>query len=385
MTILQKVEEHIFQLHKDTLSEQYTYHNYNHTLRVVNGLEEILRAVEVTERDAANLRYAAWFHDVGYIISPEDHEEKSAQIAKQYLLEEGVSQEDVLVVMQLILATKLDYTPKNDLECIIKDADFAHFTDENYCEICSLLRKEIETICKKNITDLEWQQQNKEMMLYKQRYYTSYAQQNWQPKKLKNLFLIEQKIENAGKKKGKKEKEKNTRTVETLFRTTLRNHTQLSAIADRKANILLSVNAIIFSISLSTLIPKLDSPSNSHLIIPTFILIVSSVVTVLIAILSTSPKVTTGTYTEEDVKNNKVNLLFFGTFHKMPLNEYYQTLTAMLKSEDDIHRALITDLYNLGKVLNRKYTLLRYTYYAFTVGIVTSVIAFILAFKGIGI
>ena len=49
------------------------------------------------------------------------------------------------------------------------------------------------------------------------------------------------------------------RGIDTLFRVTLNNHTRLSDIADSKANILLSVNAIIISIALSTLLPKLAS------------------------------------------------------------------------------------------------------------------------------
>ncbi|MBN8147853.1 hypothetical protein J0J24_24265, partial [Vibrio vulnificus] len=84
--------------------------------------------------------------------------------------------------------------------------------------------------------------------------------------------------------KARKKKAESSRTIDTLFRTTLRNHTSLSAIADRKANILLSVNAIIISICLSTLIPKLDSPSNAHLIYPTFILLFFSVATIIFAI-----------------------------------------------------------------------------------------------------
>lgn len=385
MTILQKVEEYIFQIHKDTLSHQYTYHNFTHTLRVVNGLHEILNFEKVSDHEVLLLQYAAWFHDIGYINSWEEHEERGAQMAQSYLIENGVTDNDVLIVMQLIRATKLDYVPTNHLERIIKDADFAHFSDDNYIETSALLRKELEFLCDKKFTDIQWQEQNRDVMLYKHRYYTPYAQHNWQVKKQNNLLLITSKIEEAQKKLHKKEKVKNTRTIETLFRTTLRNHTQLSAIADRKANILLSVNAIIISICLSVLVPKLDSPSNAHLIIPSFILILFSVASILFAIMSTRPKVTTGRYTEEDVKNRKVNLLFFGTFHKMPLEEYYKTLRQMLRKEEDIYHALINDLYHLGRVLNRKYTLLRITYVVFTVGILASVLAFVLAFRGIEI
>src|SRR5690554_8164002 len=77
-------------------------------------------------------------------------------------------------------------------------------------------------------------------------------------KKGKNQEIKEKKL---------KKLERPERGIDTLFRVTLRNHTQLSAIADSKANILLSVNSIIISIILTAIIPKLDSPSNSHLII----------------------------------------------------------------------------------------------------------------------
>ena len=53
-----------------------------------------------------------------------------------------------------------------------------------------------------------------------------------------------------------------------MFRVALRNHITLSDIADTKANILLSVNAIIISLVLSNLLPKLDNPSNHYLNFP---------------------------------------------------------------------------------------------------------------------
>ncbi|MHC0443582.1 phosphohydrolase, partial [Flavobacterium sp. 3-210] len=85
----------------------------------------------------------------------------------------------------------------------------------------------------------------------------------WQPLKERNLLMIQKKInkqelkaaaalEEENKKKEKAEKaekaEKPDRGIDTLFRVTLGNHTRLSGIADSKANILLSVNAIIISI-----------------------------------------------------------------------------------------------------------------------------------------
>lgn len=384
MTILQKVEEYIFQLYKDTLSRQYTYHNFQHTTRVVNGLEELLKTIDVSEQEALNLKLAAWFHDIGYTQSCEEHEKHGAAIAETYLMAEGFPTADIQCIQALILATKLDHVPTNLLECIIKDADFAHISDDNFMDISNLLLKELSVTCNLPFSPEEWNKQNLDFLLYKHRYYTDYARQKWQPKKEQNIFAIRERIEKEKKKKEKSTKREHFRSIDTLFRTTLRNHTQLSAIADRKANILLSVNAIIISICLSTLIPKLDSPSNAHLIVPTFVLVFFSVATIIFAIMSTRPKVTAGTFSQEEVDNHTVNLLFFGSFHKMPLDEYYKTLRNLIRKEDNIYEALTTDLYYLGKVLNRKYTLLRITYTIFTIGILASVIAFVLAFRGIG-
>jgi hypothetical protein len=185
-------------------------------------------------------------------------------------------------------------------------------------------------------------------------------------------------------KKKKAKDERPERGIDTVFRVTLNNHTRLSGIADSKANILLSVNAIIISISLSALIPKLDSPSNAHLIIPTFILLLSSVITIIFAILSTKPKVTSGSFTRDDINNRKVNLLFFGNFYEMPLEEYTWAMNEMMKDREYLYNSMIKDLYYLGIVLDRKYKLLRITYNVFMFGLIASVISFILAFKGIG-
>ena len=112
------------------------------------------------------------------------------------------------------------------------------------------------------------------------------------------------------------------RGIETMFRVTLKNHIELSNIADTKANILLSVNAIIVSLVLSNLVSKLDNESNTYLIWPTVIFVLFTVISMILSVLATRPNVTSGKFTKEDVKNKKVNLIFFGNFHKMELNDF---------------------------------------------------------------
>ena len=395
MTILQKAENFIFQLYKDTLSEQHSYHNFNHTLRVVNALKELIPAENIPLKNSEILLLAGWFHDAGHSQTYEGHEEISGQIANDFLHKQGYPPQDIKLVVETIIATKLSHEPQNILEASLKDADFSHFAEATYYEISLLLKDEINFFFKTNCTELEWNIRNKEVMLNEQRYYTEYAKKNWHPKKEKNLLKVIERIQKlteaentVSKKELKKKKieklDRPDRGIDTLFRVTLKNHTQLSAIADSKANILLSVNAIIISICLSALIPKLDSPSNAHLIYPTFVLLLSSVASIIFAILSTRPKITSGTFTKEDIEHKKVNLLFFGNFHKMPLQDYTAAINEVMKDRDYLYDSLVKDLYSLGLVLNRKYRLLRITYSIFMIGIIISVLSFIIAFRGIG-
>jgi hypothetical protein len=171
------------------------------------------------------------------------------------------------------------------------------------------------------------------------------------------------------------------RSVQTMYRITMSNHLRLSSIADTKANILLSVNAIIISLALANLIPKLDSPSNEYLIYPTAIFVLSSIISMTLSVLATRPNISQGKFTKEDVENKKVNLLFFGNFHKMGLEEYEWAMKELIKDKDYVYASLTRDLYSLGKVLNRKYKLLRWTYTIFIIGMVISVIAFAVSFK----
>ena len=169
------------------------------------------------------------------------------------------------------------------------------------------------------------------------------------------------------------------RGVQTFFRTALRNHIKLSDIADTKANILLSVNAIIISVVLANLISKLDT--NPYLTWPTVIFTLFSVASMVMSIIATRPNVTSGEFTKEDVKDQKVNLSFFGNFHKMKLEDFEWAIQELVNDKDYIYKALTKDLYFLGKVLERKYKILRVTYTVFMIGIIVSLIAFGIAVR----
>ncbi|MDG2433305.1 Pycsar system effector family protein [Flavobacterium sp.] len=391
MNIIEQAEQFIYNLLKDNLSELFTYHNFNHTLDVVNAAKVLAENENIDKIDSEIVQIAAWFHDCGYIHGSTNHEDLSISIAKKFLKDQDVSKDYIKKVCSLIDVTRYNSTPKNILEEIIRDADYYHFSTDNYLLRCELLRKEWEKTQGKTFSDKKWAKENLKMLSKNHVYHTAFAKDNWTGPKKNNIVLIEDII----KKLGTKSKEKNVvlknkkkikdkkpdRGIDTLFRITLNNHTRLSGIADSKANILLSVNAIIISIALSSLIPKLDSIRNEHLVYPTFIMLLFSVVSIVFAILSTRPKVTSGTFTRQDIAEKKVNLLFFGNFYKMPLQEYEWAVNEMMNDREYLYNSLIKDLYFLGLVLEKKYRLLRITYNIFMIGLIISFIAFVIAFN----
>src|SRR5690606_13141429 len=101
------------------------------------------------------------------------------------------------------------------------------------------------------------------------------------------------------KRKGKEAKQLTpTRGIETMFRTTSKNHMELSAIADNKANIMISINSIILSVLVSVLIRKLEE--YPHMTIPAVMLTLVCLTTIVFAILATRPNVSKGKFERQD-------------------------------------------------------------------------------------
>lgn len=388
--ILDKTQIFVVELLTNQLDKNFLYHNLRHTQRVVKSTKELLESCSLTNQENEILELVAWFHDTGYTKGNIDHEESSCLIADEFLTREGYDPKGIEKIKGCILATKWNTKPTNLMEKIIRDADSSHFAQSSYIETTELLREELKLLGVENYSQKEWLKENIQVFRTNHQYYTDYAKEHWLEKKDKNLKKLikdkkaEKKIVKKERLKAKFKGESPDRGIQTLYRVTLKNHITLSDIADTKANILLSVNAIIISLALSNLIPKLDNPSNDYLIYPTIVFVLFAVVSMILAVLATRPNITSGEFTKEDVANKNVNLLFFGNFHKMKLGEYEWAIKEMLKDKDYIYTSLTKDLYFLGLVLNRKYTLLRWTYTIFMIGMILSVIAFAISFKFFG-
>lgn len=390
--IVSATETFVKELFKEKLSGTYTYHNLTHTLRVFKGTNEIIENSKINAKDTVILQLSALLHDVGYIESRENHEEISVRIAKEFLEKENTEKEIIRGVEDCILATKMNQKPQNFLEEVLRDADSSHFGKDYFEEVSEFLRQEYLLQEVKEYSPQEWRNETIKFMVEDHKFYTPYAREKWQPQKEANLAKL-LKNKKKDKKKLKKERLKAElkakykdaspeRGIQTFYRTALRNHIKLSDIADTKANILLSVNAIIISLVLSNLLSKLDT--NPYLITPSAIFVLSSTITMILAVIATRPNVTRGKFTDEDVKNKDVNLTFFGNFHKMELSKFQWAINELLKDRDYVYSSLTKDLYFLGKVLDRKYRILRWTYTIFVIGIIVSILSFAISFNATG-
>jgi len=169
--------------------------------------------------------------------------------------------------------------------------------------------------------------------------------------------------------------QKPDRGIETMFRTTSVNHINLSQMADNKANILITINSIILSVVVSVLLRKMEE--DPRLVVPTIMLVSVCLTTIVFAILATRPNVSSGRFTRDDIKNKKTNLLFFGNFHGMNVEDYEWSMKQMMKDADYLYGSLIKDIYYLGKVLGKKYKFLRIAYNIFMFGFVIAILSFV--------
>ncbi|MBC7851154.1 MAG: phosphohydrolase [Chitinophagaceae bacterium] len=405
--LLQNVEQYVRQLFTSRIEESFSYHSIGHTEAVVKAALTMADYYKLSEEDRTALVLAAWFHDTGYSKGKaHDHETASQRHATNFLASKNVESSIVNKVVGCIAATRMPQSPKNLLEEILCDADLQHLGSDAFPEQHKLLRKELISLTGEDISKKDWRKKNISF-LEQHQYFTEYGKTFLEPVKKDHLDSLVAKqnsktqapeqlavpvlptiqeqvppVQNAEAiESPKKIKEKESRTergIATMFRIMSENHVNLSQMADSKANIMISVNTIVLSILVSVLFSKLQY--YPQFIVPTIILCTVSLLAIVFAILATRPNINKGTFNPEDVKEKKINLLFFGNFFKMELPDYEWAMKEMMNDRDYLYGSMIKDIYFLGKVLAKKYKFLRLSYNIFMFGLVIAIVAFVVAF-----
>lgn len=377
-SLLEKIERFVLDLLKDESPKIYLYHTPGHTTEVVSNAVHIGHQENLTEEEMNILLAAAWFHDVGYLKTYYGHEIESAEIADIFLKQNGVDANTRDIVFETIMATTFPHSPITRVAKVLCDADFMHLGKPNYFEKAEALRQELNNVSVRKTKRAEFEQ-NSLKMFEQHQWHTEYCKNTLEKVKKKNMEKLKEQIASRNTTKKDDSKPKSySRGVDSMYRLTARNQINLSRIADNKSNILISLNGILISLALATLVSKFrEEPA---IILPTIVFILSSLATIILATLSTRPNISSGKFTREDIKQKKVNLLFFGNFYNMDLEDYEWAVNEMINDGPYLYSALTKDQYLLGRVLAKKYRLLRWAYYVFMVGMILSVVAFLLVF-----
>lgn len=124
------------------LDPRLGYHNVAHTLDVLEQSQVIAHNEGVSdEHDLLLLKIAAVFHDSGFLYVYRNHEEKSCEIAMEYL-KDTFNNDDLKRIRGMIMATKIPQTPHNLLEQIICDADLDYLGRNDFEPISKCLYTE---------------------------------------------------------------------------------------------------------------------------------------------------------------------------------------------------------------------------------------------------
>lgn len=374
--IVIEAEKYVTQLLSEKLNSNIKYHNLKHTLAVRNASMQIASLSNLSETEREIVELACLFHDTGITEIYQEHEKISARIALEFLQSNQYPSPQIQLVLGCIETTYPNSKPKNSLEEIVRDADYAHLGSPDYSDQLEALRQEWELMLNQKYEDREWYRLNLDF-IKNHNYITSPAKMTFEAMKELNRKKMKKWLK-EGKSPAKEFEEDRVSIVESrssqmMFKTALRNHMDLSNLADNKANIMLTVNALIITTALPNLFVKIET--HWELWVPFIGLLCTCLASMISATLATVPIKMTGTTSLENIRAGRSNLFFFGNFFNMSYDEYRAGIRVVTSSEDNLEDSIMRDLYFLGLSLGKKYRQLRTCYIIFMIGIILSIIA----------
>ncbi len=372
--IINLSKEFARQYFESNVGSEFSYHNFEHVLSVTEAANILAQEAGLTDDEKETLLLSAIFHDIGFGEDPKDHEVHSERIAREFLTSQNYDSSKIEIISNCILATKMGWKGTDKMCCLMKDADLSGLANPNYKSIAENLRQEKNATQDLELDEHQWIKENIGF-IQNHHYFTDEAKRLFDAGKKKNLNKLK-KLEEKKNKKPKLLTIGSSKSAQIQLKTALRNHIDLSSIADNKANIMLSVNAIVITVGIPLLIEK--SYDNDHMILPTAVLAGASLISMIFATLSTRPAKMSGKTASEMISERKSNLFFFGNYFKMSFQQYEEGMRTVVGNNEILDNSITRDLFFLGKSLGNKYQYLRWCYNIFMFGIGLAMLSFII-------
>lgn len=186
------LEEYILNRLEKELPKHLFYHNVKHTMDVTIGVEIIGTAEGVNEEELLILKTAGLFHDMGQIVQSNGHEEISCKFAHDILPKYNYDQDQIELICEVIMATKLPPNPQTLLQKIICDADLDYLGRTDFIPVSDTLYKELH---EQNIIDNinDWNKLQVSFISNHQ-YFTEFARNNREVNKQKQIDRLKKLI-----------------------------------------------------------------------------------------------------------------------------------------------------------------------------------------------
>jgi HD superfamily phosphodiesterase len=187
------LQELVLDIIEKNLPPNLFYHNLKHTVDVVTEVELIGWAEGLSDEELLLLKTAALFHDVGHTVAYDEHEFHGTQIVRQILPKYNYSKEEIDIICQTIMATKLPPNPQNLLQAILCDADLDYLGRIDFIPVSNTLFEELKI--RNKITSLKEWNQLQLSFISKHQYFTETARKLREVNKQSQIERIKKLIE----------------------------------------------------------------------------------------------------------------------------------------------------------------------------------------------
>ncbi|MBI5916105.1 MAG: hypothetical protein HY842_12080, partial [Bacteroidetes bacterium] len=375
-------QQFVLNLFNQKNDSRLIFRTYRQTMEIARTVNSLAEANGFAEAEWETAALAAWFSNAGYLFDYQNPEPKSMELAERFFAAHQFSPEKKTAIIGTLRSLFADQPQRTTEAQLLSDAvNSVHFGSQ-FFENSPLMRLEQELLLNRHFAKEEWEQFQMQQLL-NVRFYTSQAKISCEPIVAGHLVALKERLDKRRlkdmpdhhpDKKFQSLKRRLSPGAQTFFRTNYRTHINLSAIADNKANMMISVNAILISVMISVVSFRNLAETNPAVLMPVVIFLVTGLTSLIFAVLAARPKVTSVINDATPIDEAKRNLVFFGNFTSLKLERYEELMDEMFQDSDLLYGNMTRDLYHLGKVLDRKYRFLSISYNIFMVGFVVTVL-----------
>ena len=384
-SIVQAAQAFMLKLHNQHPDARRVFHNYSWNVNLTEEVKDICQSAEVNNIVAENSLIAAWLLPAGFLFNYHTPTDKSLEIAQSFFSDQPVETDRQSAILQSIKCALTHAAVESKEDAILSDAYQISEMVDDFEERNPLLHLERELLLGEKRSLPDWRKLQLQNLL-NLKLYTHEARLNYEDTIARLIRQLKEQIQKQSKNQPTDTEEEGqlrpfqdierklpTRATQTFFRANFRNHINLSAIADNKASIMININSALITVLIAFLSYRNIATTNPQILLPVIIFLVTGLASLVFAILAARPRVTMKNEKKKTLDEIQRNIIFFGNFVTLDLDQFEQAMDAMLRDGELLYGNMTRDLYFLGKVLDKKYRYLSISYNIFMVGFIITV------------